>query len=119
CCGLPLLLGIVSVMTGFGMFSVSFPFLNAIHQALAGIEGPMMAFSAAVLAVGWGAQIYAARIDCRSTGCVHQPCGGKKRRTTFLLWLATIIFAFNMAGFMVFHAHGLHPTVTGQANLHG
>lgn len=119
CCGLPLVLGVVSLLTGFGMFSVSFPFLDSIHAGFDGVRVPMMGFSAMVLAVGWGAQVYATRIDCHNTGCVHEPCGSKKRKTTRLLWLATIIFAFNMLAFTVVHPLGSDHPVVEQVGIQG
>ena len=118
CCGLPLVLGIVSLLTGFGMFSVALPMLDHIHALFWDFEVPAMVFSAIMLAIGWGVQIHARTIDCHDTGCVHEPCGGKKRRTATLLWMATVIFAFNLVAFTVFQQHVHYPAIE-QAGVQG
>lgn len=101
CCGLPMLMGILSLLAGFGTFSTLFPGFDALHARFQDYEPLLIVFSVLMLMLGWGMQFYAARHDCHDTGCHHPPCAPKKHNATLLLWAATGIFVLN-TGLLLF-----------------
>ncbi|MCB1784421.1 MAG: hypothetical protein KDI13_10560 [Alphaproteobacteria bacterium] len=103
CCVLPSLFSILSMMAGLGMIGVMPVWLISIHEMLHGWEVPMIAMSAAVLLLGWTLHYISYRMDCHSTGCVHEPCGPKKKNAAFILKVATILFLANILVYFVFH----------------
>lgn len=105
CCGIPLALGILSLIAGLGTFSAVFPGLDAAHAALRDVEIPMLLFSLSMVMLGWGLQFHASKVDCHDTGCEHPPCNPRKTRTTRLLWLATFLFFANFAMLVFAHDH--------------
>lgn len=103
CCGIPMVMAILGVLAGLGTFSTLLPGYNALHDLLAQYEIALVAFSLAILCLGWGLQLHASHVDCHDTGCHHEPCNPKKARARKLLWLATAIFVMNTG--MVFFLH--------------
>lgn len=105
CCGLPTLVGILSLLTSFGTFSTLLPGFNALHNLLSQYEMALIVFSVAVLMVGWGVQLHADHVDCHDSGCCHPPCDPKKISARRLLWLATVVFILNTGLAVAFHRH--------------
>ncbi len=104
CCVLPTVVGIISLLTGLGFFSVYTPYFSAIHDFIHNYEFGIIIFSAVILAFGWGLQLYSRAVDCHSTGCHHEPCEPKKNRSSIMLKIATILFIINLAIF-IFSIH--------------
>ncbi len=78
--------------------------LDSLHHAMHDYEVPMIMASGFVLAVGWALHFVAKRIDCRSTGCSHEPCTPKKKRSDKILFIASALFMFNVTIYFAFHA---------------
>ncbi len=106
CCGLPLIFGVLSLLSGFGIM-VTLP-LNEhdFHHMLHDYEVPFLTFAAIILLIGWALHYISWKIDCRSTGCSHEPCAPKKRRSSKVLFISTALFIFNIIVFLT--AHGSH-----------
>ena len=105
CCGLPLLFGLLSLLTGFGFFSAMFPGFEAVHGALHNFEMPLMVLSASLLVFGWAVHLHAEKVDCHDTGCHHPPCTPRKAGTAKILIVASVIFAVNLILFATGEAH--------------
>ena len=105
-----MLMAILGVLAGLGTFSTLLPGYNALHNLLAHYEMPLIAFSLAILCIGWGLQIHARHVDCHDTGCFHEPCDPKKIRARKLLWFATLIFVVNSGMMFFLHDHAPHST---------
>ena len=103
CCGLPLLFSFLSILVGLGVTTVLPAGLVEFHEAMHLWELPILIFSGVVLLVGWSLHIISERIDCHNTGCVHEPCGSKKKKSHRILIIATFLFCLNGALLFVFH----------------
>ena len=103
CCGIPLLVSGLSLLTGIGMMSAMPSGLNALHEVMHVYEVPMIMGSGLILLVGWGLHFYSERIDCLDTGCIHEPCEKKKKVVSRVLYGATMLFLINILVFFGFH----------------
>lgn len=102
CCVLPTLFSIASLLSGAGLVTIPASWV-IVHKILHNWELPIMAFSAAVLALGWWLHHYSNKIDCHDTGCHHPPCDTKKDKVHLLLKVATVLFVANLFVYVVFH----------------
>lgn len=104
CCGIPMAFSILSLLSGMGLIA-SMPIgLDHLHHMMHDYELPMIATSGAIIVLGWALHYMAYRIDCRSTGCSHEPCAPKKKRSGKVLMIATILFAVNVSVYFTLHA---------------
>ena len=103
CCVLPTLFSIASILAGLGVMATVPGWLDGFHSAMHGYEVPMITLSAAVVALGWGLHFYSKRIDCHDTGCHHEPCGTKKKNTSKVLVVATVLLVVNVSVYFGFH----------------
>lgn len=103
CCGLPIIFSIMSLLTSFGIVAVMPVGLVSLHHAMHDYEVPMIMVSGLILAIGWGLHYIAYRIDCRSTGCSHEPCKPKKKRSGKVLMVATALFVVNVSSYFLLH----------------
>lgn len=103
CCGLPILFSVLSLVSGLGIMAAMPSSLVAFHEVMHDYEMPLLIMAGAILTMGWGLHYISWRIDCRSTGCVHEPCAPKKARSSKILILATILFVVNLGGFFWLH----------------
>ena len=104
CCGIPIVFSVLSLLSGLGIVA-SMPFgIDCLHCVLHDYETHIIVGSACVLAFGWVLHYMAMRMDCRSTGCGHEPCAPKKKTSSKILIFATVLFVFNLANFFLFHA---------------
>lgn len=103
CCGLPMLFSIISLISGVGLITTMPVPLSFLHERLHPYEVPMIVTSAVILLIGWGLHYVAYRIDCHSTGCVHDACEPKKKRSTKVLMIATGLFILNVSGYLLLH----------------
>ena len=114
CCGLPMVLGLVSLLAGMGAMAHSFPGLHNLHNFVHAHEGLLIGFSMFMLALGWGFQIHANKVDCHDTGCSHPPCEPKKSKASKLLLVATVLFLLNALNILFLSHHdvgqGGHPS---------
>ncbi len=117
CCVLPTVVSLISLMAGAGMLSALPGPVLAIHDALHAYEIPMICGSALILLAGWVMHYISLRLDCRGTGCAHEPCAPKKDRTKMLLIGATVLFCFNLTIYLCFHAG--HESFEAEAHHHG
>lgn len=77
--------------------------MEFLHSALHDYEIPMIATSGLIILMGWMLHYIAYRIDCRTTGCVHEPCGPKKKRSGKVLMIATGLFVINVSAYFLLH----------------
>ncbi len=117
CCVLPTVISVISLIAGAGLVSALPGPVLAIHDMLHAYEIPMIFMSALVLLTGWGLHWMSLRLDCRSTGCGHEPCAPKKTRTQLVLVVATLLFCCNLAVYMAFHA-GHHDMLAEARHIH-
>lgn len=103
CCGLPMVFSILSLMSGLGLISTMPAGMEFLHHALHDYEIPMIATSGFIIMMGWALHYIAYRIDCRSTGCEHEPCGPKKKRSGKVLMIATGLFILNVSAYFFLH----------------
>lgn len=106
CCVLPTVVSLASLLSGLGLVSALPAGVLSFHDFMHRWEIPLIIFSGVVLALGWALHIISVRIDCHDSGCGHEPCAPKKRRTTGILKIATALFAVNTSVYFAFHAHG-------------
>lgn len=103
CCVLPTLVSVMSLLAGIGVIG-SLPLsLLAVHDFLHAWELPIIIGSGLIIALGWGLQAYSRKLDCHDTGCGHGPCEPKKKKSSTLLKVATVLFVVNVAVYTVFH----------------
>ena len=104
CCGLPLLFSVLTALVGLGVASV-LPFgLIEFNEVLHHWEMPILIFSGVILFVGWTLHIISERLDCRSSaGCHHEPCEPKKKKSSLVLMIATVLFIINICSLMLVH----------------
>ncbi len=103
CCVLPTLFSLLSLLVGAGLIATLPPAWQEFHHILHEYELPLIVFSGAVIALGWGIDRYATRIDCHDTGCGHPPCTPVKKRAHIVLKIATALFICNLIIYFVFH----------------
>jgi hypothetical protein len=106
CCVLPTIFSIMSLATGLGLIAAMPSGLEIMHENLHDWEIPMITASGVIVLLGWVINYIAVKLDCHDTGCVHEPCGTKKRKASKILKIASVLFVFNLAIFLFFH-HGL------------
>lgn len=94
---------LLSLMSGLGIIAALPPGMEFLHHALHDYEIPMIITSGVIIAIGWGLHYIAYRIDCHNTGCVHGPCGPKKKRSAKVLLIATGLFTLNVAAYFLIH----------------
>ena len=90
CCGLPMVFSVLSLITGLGLITAMPAELEFLHHIIHDYEVPMIVTSGFIVLAGWMLHYIAYRMDCRSTGCAHEPCGPKKKRSGKVLMIATI-----------------------------
>ena len=103
CCALPTLFSLMSLAAGLGLVAAMPPGLEALHAALHDWEIPLIVLSGAVVTFGWILHELSRRIDCRSTGCVHESCSPRKARAHMVLKIASGLFLLNVSVFAFFH----------------
>lgn len=103
CCGLPVLFSLASLLAGIGFLTVVPGWLEHLHHALHDYEIPLIMASGVILVSGWGLHYIAKRLDCRSTGCAHEPCGPKKKRSDRILLAATVLYCTNVVLYTFLH----------------
>lgn len=103
CCVLPVLFSFASLFAGLGMISALPAGYVAFHDFMHRWEVPMIAVSAMILVFGWWLYFHSQKVDCHDTGCHHPPCTPQKDKTNLILKIATALFIFNVAVYLVFH----------------
>ncbi len=103
CCVLPTLVSLLSLLTSLGLVSSVPKGLTFMHDLMHNWEIPIIIGSGLLLLLGWWLHRFSKTIDCHDNGCEHEPCGPKKDRTSLILKIATVIFAFNVLVFVIFH----------------
>lgn len=111
CCVLPSMFSILTVLVGLGAIGAMPLWLEGLHTVMHGWEVPMLFASFVVLALGWALHLVSKRLDCRSTGCGHKPCGAKKRDAAKILKIASILFFINVSIYTFAHVPtNMHPS---------
>lgn len=104
CCGIPIIFSVLGLLSSLGI-AVSMPFgVDCLHCVIHDYETHIIVASACVIAFGWALHYVAMQMDCRDTGCGHEPCGAKKKKSSKILIFATVLFAFNLMGYFFLHA---------------
>ena len=105
CCVLPTISSFIGLSASIGLFSTHFEFLEFFHK----YEKEILIFSAAAITVSAISQFISWRINCRETGCQHEPCEEKKAKSNRVFNIAVILFAFNVTVFFLTgHSHHAH-----------
>ena len=103
CCVLPTIVSLMGLLAGLGVIVALPSGVLQLHEFLHEWEIPMIAASGVILALGWIAIRYSDKVDCHSTGCAHGACAPKKSRAHLVLKIATVLFVFNVAVYVVVH----------------
>ncbi len=103
CCALPTVFSLMGLMAGLGVIAAVPTEFMFIHEAMHDYEMPIIIASGLIILMGWGLHYIAYRIDCRSTGCVHEPCAPKKKRSGKVLMIATVLFLLNVTIYSLVH----------------
>jgi hypothetical protein len=99
CCGLPVLVNILALVAGVGVFSAMVPWVDQMHEVLHQYEAILLAFSALALGFGYFVHRASAKRDCATESCNHEPCEPKKRQSRIILIVASVLFLVNLASF--------------------
>lgn len=111
CCVLPIIFSLLSLLSGAGLAAALPAHVIQLHDFMHQWEVPMIVVSGLLLACGWGLHEYSRRLDCRDTGCVHEPCGTTKKRTALVLKIATVLFLVNVTVYAAVHrGMGVSPS---------
>ncbi len=103
CCVLPSIFSIITVLVGMGLMGVMPVWLDEFHHVMHDWELPLIVMSASVLVIGWALHFVSKKINCHDTGCGHEPCGPKKKKTAKILKFATFLFIINIAIYFSVH----------------
>lgn len=103
CCVLPSLFSVLTLLVGIGVMGAMPVWMQSFHEMMHGWEIPMMMASGIIVLVGWGLYHISQKIDCHDTGCGHGACAPKKKRSEYVLKIATFLFLGNVLIYMVFH----------------
>lgn len=103
CCVLPSVFSILTMLVGLGVLGAVPLGITQLHDVMHGWEIPIMIASGAILLLGWSLHIISEKLDCRSTGCEHEPCAPKKKKTTGILKIATLLFVVNVGIYTLIH----------------
>jgi len=106
CCGLPALFSVLSLLSGLGIMMTMPAGLESLHHSMHDYEMPLIITAGIITTMGWVLHIISSKLDCRSTGCAHEPCAPKKKRSSKVLIFSTVLFAINI--FILLTAHGSH-----------
>lgn len=104
CCGLPALFSVLSLLSGLGIMMTIPKGLETIHHTMHDYEMPLIMTAGIITVLGWVLHLISIKLDCRTTGCAHGPCGSKKNRSSKVLIFSTILFAINLV--ILFTVHG-------------
>lgn len=100
CCVLPTLAALLSLAVGVGLLPTAF---TALHDIIHGYEIPIIAFSAAMLGLGWWAYWLATRTDCHALGHDEHACHKTTDRSKVYLIIGTALFMMNFVIFITLH----------------
>lgn len=104
CCGLPIVFSLLSLLSGVGLIATMPMGIHSLHEVMHNYEMPMIIISGTVILLGWALHVVANKIDCHNTGCVHEPCGSKKKRSSKILLVATALYTLNLVGYLLLHS---------------
>lgn len=105
CCVLPTVFSILSLLSGFGLIVAMPGWMESLHSVMHRWETTMIGASALVIGLGWGLYFYSRGAECRDHGCCHGDCGSRRRLSQRVLLAATVLLAFNLTIYFVFHRH--------------
>lgn len=103
CCGLPLVFSMLSLMSSMGLIVAVPVGLTNFHEMMHDYEVPMIIIGASILVLGWVLHFISYQLDCRSSGCAHQPCGTKKKKSSKILMVATGLYVLNVTAYFLLH----------------
>ncbi len=103
CCGLPVLFSVLSLLASAGLTAAMPVGLESLHETMHIYEVPMIVISAIILFLGWTLHYIAYLMDCRTTGCAHEPCAPKKKKSGKVLIIATFLFMLNLTAYILLH----------------
>ena len=104
CCGLPVLVAVLSVGSQIGLGGGFLAFHALVHN----YEVMILAGSGLLLALGLALHYVSFRINCRATGCAHDDCEPVKFRVGWIFAIALVLYCANIA-FFVLSGHGAEP----------
>ncbi|PHR59226.1 MAG: hypothetical protein COA47_09690 [Robiginitomaculum sp.] len=105
CCGLPAVVNMLALLSGVGTLSAIVPWVGWMHETLHEFEIVLLVFSATTLAFGYLVHRAAAKRDCGTETCSHEPCAPKKKQSRTILIVASGLFVFNLIGYLL-HVNG-------------
>lgn len=104
CCGLPIIFSLLSLLSGMGLIATMPVGIQRLHEMTHDYEVPMIIASGLIIILGWALHVVANKIDCHNSGCHHEPCGSKKKKSSLILMIATGLFLLNLTGYFLLHS---------------
>jgi|GEM_PF-4014507 len=104
CCGLPVLIAVLSAGGQIGLGGIFLSYHDQIHA----YESRILIGSGLLLALGLALHFVSHRIDCRSKGGDHDDCRPAKFRIGWLFSIALCLFVGNVA-FYLYSGHWNEP----------
>jgi hypothetical protein len=105
CCVLPTVVTVIGVLSSVSTVIQVPVFLLDIHEFLHAYEIPVIAFSGAMLGLGWILYVVARRIECARPHCEPHDtvCAPAKRNTHWVLIAASVLFLVNIVVYGSLH----------------
>ncbi len=98
CCVVPAVAGLASLLTMIGFDGESSHFLGDVARIFHPWRGIILGSSLALISLSWGLWYYNHRQSLSPCGCT-----GKGAKKPYFLIAATVILAFNLAGYQWIH----------------
>ena len=105
CCVLPTIVTLLSVLSSLGVVTQVPVLMLDIHEMLHHYEIPIIAFSGAMLILGWVLYGISRKIECAKPHCEpHETvCTPHKNNTKLVLAIASVLFLVNITVYFTVH----------------
>ena len=104
CCGLPIVVAVMSTGSQIGMGGAFLAFHALVHD----YEKAILAASGAMLGVGFLLHYVSFHLDCRATECSQSDCAPQRFRVGWIFIIAVALYAGNLAFYFI-SGHGSVP----------
>ena len=103
CCVLPTLFSIFGLLAGIGLIGAIPSGIEFLHDFIHDWELPIIVTSGVVLGIGWLVYFYARKMDCEHMDDAHEICASKKKRSSNILKIASVLFLVNVSVYFFIH----------------